>query len=148
MLQLDEIIEMWKKDSVIDEMNLDEASLKSANLHSKYLEMISIYKLQLKKREADFKVLLKNKWLWYNGKMSKDQIDDLGWEYDALNGLKVMKGDMDYYYDSDPHIQEAQAKIEYIKTIIETLKEIMDNIKWRHQSIKNAIEWRKFTSGV
>ena len=148
MLQLDEIIEMWKKDSVIDEMNLDEASLKSANLHSKYLEMISIYKLQLKKREADFKVLLKNKWLWYNGKMSKDQIDDLGWEYDALNGLKVMKGDMDYYYDSDPHIQEAQAKIEYIKTIIETLKEIMDNIKWRHQSIKNAIDWRKFTSGV
>lgn len=148
MLQLDEIIEMWKKDSVIDEMNLDEASLKSANLHSKYLEMISVYKLQLKKRDAEFKVLLKNKWLWYNGKMSKDQIDDLGWEYDALNGLKVMKGDMDYYYDSDPHIQEAQAKIEYIKTIIETLKEIMDNIKWRHQSIKNAIEWRKFTSGV
>lgn len=148
MLQLDEIIEMWKKDSAIDEMNLDEASLKSAKLHSKYLEMISIYRLQLKKREADFKILLKNKWLWYNGKMSKDQIDDLGWEYDALNGLKVMKGDMDYYYDSDPHIQEAQAKIEYIKTIIDTLKEIMENIKWRHQSIKNAIEWRKFTSGV
>jgi len=148
MLQLDEIIEMWKKDSVIDEMNLDESSLKSAQLHSKYLEMISIYKLQLKKREADFKILLKRKWLWYNGKMSKDEMDALGWEYDALNGLKIMKGDMDYYYDSDPHIQEAQAKIEYIKTIIDTLKEIMDNIKWRHQSIKNAIEWRKFTSGV
>lgn len=148
MLQLDEIIEMWKKDSVIDEMNLDESSLKSAQLHSKYLEMISIYKLQLKKREADFKILLKRKWLWYNGKMSKDEMDALGWDYDALNGLKIMKGDMDYYYDSDPHIQEAQAKIEYIKTIIDTLKEIMDNIKWRHQSIKNAIEWRKFTSGV
>jgi len=27
-------------------------------------------------------------------------------------------------------------------------KEILDNIKWRHQTIKNMIEWRKFTSGV
>lgn len=148
MLQLDEILEMWKKDSQIDENNLDEASLKSAKLHSKYLEILSIYKLQLKKKDAEFKVLLKNKWLWYNGKMSKAEIDALGWEYDALNGLKVLKGEMDYYYDSDPHIQEAQAKIDYLKTMIETLSDIMENIKWRHQNIRNAIEWRKFTSGV
>ena len=55
---------------------------------------------------------------------------------------------MDYYYDSDKEIQEAQATIEYWKTIEEALKEIMDTIKWRHQSVKNMIEWRKFTSGV
>lgn len=148
MLQLNEILEMWKKDAVIDEMNLDEASLRSANLHSKYLEIYSMYKLQLKKRESEFNILLKNKFLWYNGKLSKQEIDDLGWEYDALNGLKILKGDMDYYYDADPHIQEAKARIDYIKEIIDTLKEIMDNIKWRHQSIKNAIDWRRFTSGV
>lgn len=96
----------------------------------------------------EFKVLLKQKWLWYNGKLTKDQIDELGWEYDALNGLKVLKGDMDYYYDSDPHIQESQARIEYIKTIKETLEEIINNIRWRHSSIKNAIDWRKFESGA
>ena len=49
---------------------------------------------------------------------------------------------------SDKEIQESQATIEYWKTIEEALKEIMDTIKWRHQSIKNMIEWRKFTSGV
>ena len=32
--------------------------------------------------------------------------------------------------------------------IVNCLKEIMDNIKWRHQNIKNMIEWRKFTSGI
>ena len=36
----------------------------------------------------------------------------------------------------------------YFEAIEEALKEIMDTIKWRHQSIKNMIEWRKFTSGV
>ena len=83
-----------------------------------------------------------------NGKMSKEDIDDRGWDYDPLNGLKVLKGDMDYYYDSDPDIQKAQARIEYLKTTADTLKEILDNVKWRHQTIKNMIEWRKFTSGI
>ena len=147
MLNLDEIFKMWAKDSEIDDLRLDEASKKSASLHAKYLEMLSVSKLQLKRKDMEFKVLLKNKWLWYNGKMSKDQMDQLGWDYDALNGLKVLKGEMDYYYDSDPHIQEAQAKIDYLKTLIETLEEIINTIRWRHSTIKNMIDWRRFESG-
>jgi hypothetical protein len=146
-MTLDQILEMWKKDSVIDDIRLDEASKAGAALHSKYLELLSINKLQLKRRDAEFKILLKNKWLWYNGKLTKDQIDQLGWEYDALNGLKILKGEMDYYYDADPHIQEANARIDYLKTMIDTLEEIISNIRWRHSTIKNMIDWRKFESG-
>ena len=54
---------------------------------------------------------------------------------------------MDYYYNSDPHIQESQAKIDYLKTLIETLEEIINNIRWRHSTIKNMIDWRRFESG-
>tara|TARA_R110000868_G_scaffold124708_1_gene329461 strand:- start:372 stop:818 length:447 start_codon:yes stop_codon:yes gene_type:complete len=147
MLDLESILDMWKNDAVIDDVHLDEASKKGANLHAKYLEFLSITKLQLKKREAEFKVLLKNKWLWYNGKLTKSEIDSLGWEYDALNGLKILKGELDYYYDADPHIQEAQARIDYLKTIIETLEEIVNNIRWRHSTIKNILDWRRFESG-
>jgi len=80
--------------------------------------------------------------------MTQSEMEEKGWSFDPLNGLKILKGEMDYYYDSDKEIQEAQATIEYWKTIEEALKEIMDTIKWRHQSVKNMIEWRKFTSGV
>lgn len=148
MNNLENIIEMWKKDAVIDEMNLGEASRESAKLHSKYLELYSVNKLKLKKQQLDFKVLLRDKWSHYNGKLSKEEIDEKGWSYDPMNGLTVLKSDMDKWYDADPLIQEAQLKIEYTKEMVDTLKEIMDNIKWRHQSIKNAIEWHKFTSGV
>ena len=147
MFNLEQILEMWKKDSVIDDIRLDEASRDTAKLHSKYLEILTINKLSLKKKELDFKVLLKNKWLWYNGKMSKQQMDDLGWDYDALNGLKVLKGEMDYYYDSDPNIQEAQAKMDYLKSVVETLEEIINTLRWRHSTIKNMIDWRRFESG-
>ena len=148
MNNLESIIEMWKKDSVINEMQLDESSRDSAKLHSKYLELLSINRLKLRKYEMDMKVLLKNKWLHYNGKLTKEEIDALGWPYDPLNGLKVLKGELDYYYDSDPDIQKQQAKIQYIQEMCDVLKEVMENIKWRHQNIKNMIEWRKFTSGM
>ena len=148
MNNLEDILEMWKKDSVIDEMNLDETSRQSAKLHGKYLELLSVNRIRLKKAELDFKVLLKDKWLHYNGKMSREDMDSRGWDYDPLGGLTVLKGDMDYYYDSDPIIQKAQTKIKYLEEVVDTLKEILENIKWRHQNIKNMIEWRKFTSGI
>ena len=139
---------MWKKDSTIDELNLDESSRESAKLHGKYLELLSVNRMKLKKAEMDFKVILKNKFLHYNGKLSQMEIEDLGWDYDPLNGLTILKGDMDKFYDSDPIIQEQQAKIQYLEEVCATLKEILENVKWRHQNIKNMIEWRKFTSGV
>ena len=139
---------MWKKDSVIDELKLDESSMNSAKLHAKYLEILSVNRIKLKKADMDFKVLLRDKFMHYNGKLSQEEMDKKGWDYDPLNGLTVLKGDMDKWYDADPVIQEAQAKIAYLQNLIDTLKEILDNIKWRHQNIKNMIEWRKFTSGI
>ena len=148
MNNLQTILDMWKEDSIIDEMALDESSRQSAKLHGKYLELLSVNKLRLKKQEAEFSVLLKDKWLHYNGKMSQEEIDEKGWDYDPLGGLTVLKGDMNYYYDSDPVIQKAKAAIDYTQEICDVLKEILENIKWRHQNIKNMIEWRKFTSGI
>ena len=55
---------------------------------------------------------------------------------------------MDYFYESDPHIQTLQSQIEYWKTMIDTLSEIVSNITWRHQNIGNMIKWRQFTSGA
>jgi len=146
-LRIEDVLDMWKTDSEIDELKLDEASQQSARLHAKYLEMLSVTRLQLKRKEAEFRVLLKDKFLWYNGKMSKDEMNARGWDYDPLNGLKVLKGDMDRFYDSDSDIQNAQMKIDYLKELVSTLEEIMGNIRFRSNNIKNMIEWRKFTSG-
>ena len=145
---LQQILEMWKKDSVINDMALDESSRDSAKLHGKYLEILSINKMKLKKAELEFKVLLRDKWKHYNGKLSQEEMDSKSWNYDPLDGLTVLKGDMDKFYDADPIIQEHQSKMIYLQEVCDTLKEILDNVKWRHQTIKNMIEWRKFTSGI
>jgi len=147
-MNIESLLEMWQKDSHIDEMALDEATRESAKLHSKYLDLYSRSKLKLKKLELDFKPILRDKFLHYGGKLSQEELDQKGWDYDPLNGLTVLKGDLDKWYDADPIIQEHQLKIAMQEEIVATLKEIMDTIRWRHQSIKNMIEWRKFTSGI
>ena len=146
-MDLQKILESWKQDCVINNHKLDDASRDTPTLHAKYLSLLAEAKLQLKRAERSQKVLLKQKWLWYNGKMSQEEIEQLGWDYDPLNGLKIMKGEMDYYYDSDPEIQQSDEKIEYWKTVISTLTEIVDNLKWRHQTIGNIIRWRQFEAG-
>ena len=146
MLQLNDILEQWKSDSLI-EMPLDESSQKTPKLHSKYLELLSLAKFQLKKAEMEQKTLLKEKWLYYNGKLSEEEIIEKGWSPDPFNGLKILKGEIDYYYDADPEIQKSEEKIEYYKNTVSVLTEIVDTIKWRHQTIGNMIKWKVFESG-
>ena len=137
---------MWSRDSEI-KMQLDESSRETPKLHAKYLELLSTTKLQLKRAEFQQKVLLKEKWLYYNGKMSQEDVVDKGWDPDPFDGLKILKGEMDYYYDSDPEIQKSEEKIQYYKTVIDTLEQIISNLNWRHQTIGNIIKWKQFESG-
>lgn len=147
MLDLQSILEQWQQDCVIDNSRLDDVSRDTPKLHAKYLQLLSLAKLQVKRAEASQKVLLKDKWLYYNGKMDKETIEEKGWNYDPFDGLKVLKGEMDYYYDSDPEIQKSEEKIQYFKTIVETLTEIVDSLKWRHQTVGNIIRWKQFEAG-
>ena len=141
------ILEEWEKDCVIDDMNLDESSRITTTLHAKYLQLLSNHKLMLRRAEFKQKELLKDKWLYYNGKMTQEEVETRGWDPDPFDGLKIMKGEMDYYYDADPDIQRSEEKIQYYKVTIDTLTDIIDNIKWRHQTIGNIIKWRQFQSG-
>ena len=147
MNELDKILKEWEDDCKIDNVHLDETSRKTPVLHSKYLSLLSQAKIQYRKCEFKQKTLLKDKWLWYNGKMSEDEIIEKGWNPDPFNGLKVLKGEMEHYYDSDPEIQKSEELLQYWKTVIDTLTEIVNNLNWRHQTISNIIKWKQFESG-
>lgn len=147
-MTLDEILTLWKEDSKIDEVNLDTTSIKSASLHAKYLELYGISKLRYKKKDLEMAHLKKDKWLYYNGKMTKAEMDQRGWNYDPFHGMaKPLKSDMEMFYETDADISKLRLTMDYQQTIIDTLKDILDNIKWRHSTIKNILDFRRFTSG-
>lgn len=146
-MNLEELRNEWSKDCEIDDIELDKSSLEVPKLHAKYQEHLTDNILVLKNLEFQYNTLLKNKWLWYNGKMSQEQLKELGWDDDPFDGLKVMKNDMQIWYNADKDLQAMNGKVEYRKIVINFLKECMQNITWRHQTIRNTIDWRKFMAG-
>ena len=147
-MKIEDIMEMWDKDSEINQFDLSDTTVKTSRLHSKYLQLYTKSKLMLKKYEMEMRQLEKDKFLWYNGKMSKQDMDERGWKYDPQDGVRVVKSDLHYFYKSDSDVLALQARIDYTKMKVEILQEILENIKWRHTHIKNIIEWRKFESGA
>jgi len=79
--------------------------------------------------------------------ISKEDIEEKGWKPDPFDGLKILKGEMDYYYKADPEIQVSEDKKTYFETLVGVLSDIIVSLNWRHQNIKNIIEWKRFESG-
>ena len=146
-MTLDEIKLEWEKDCEVDDIELDKSSLEVPKLHAKYSDMLSSKILLLKKYNQDYNELLKYKWLWYTGKLDDDQIQKFGWQTDPFDGLKIMKNDFNYFFNADNDLKTLKGKIEYLEVTVDFLKRCMDNITWRHQTIKNTIELRKFMAG-
>ena len=145
--KLSDIQEMWKKDCLIDDIELDASSLQVPILHAKYSEILSNQKLIQIRYENQLKDLQKDKWLWYTGKLSQEEIQEKNWDYDPFNGLTILKSDYDKFFGADRDIQKAIEKLEYCKIVVEYLQDIVSQLTWRHQTIKNIIEWRRFMAG-
>ena len=145
--KLSDIQEMWKTDCKIDDIELDASSLQVPVLHAKYSEILSNQKLIQIRYENQLKNLQKDKWLWYTGKLSQEEIQEKNWDYDPFNGLTILKSDYDKFFGADRDIQKAIEKLEYCKVVVEYLQDIVSQLTWRHQTIKNIIEWRRFMAG-
>ena len=109
MLKLSDIRQMVETDMKIDPTTLDRESLNIPQLHNKYLCIMLDEKLILKKQESDLAVLRKNKWLYYLGKMSEEQLTELGWE--AFE-LAITRQDVDRFMESDSDYITLSNKVE------------------------------------
>lgn len=144
-MKFDDIRKMVAKDMVIDDTELDLESLKIPQLHNKYLNMFHDERLILKKLEADLRELNRDKWEYYTGKMSQEELDQRGWQPFQL---KVLKQDLDRYLYSDSDVALLMDRITLQKEKVDYLASTVKSISGRGWEIKNAIEWRRFTSGV
>jgi len=144
-MQLDELFELWKKDSEIDRTELGEASTNIPKLHYRYYKLFAQERLKLRKLEAEYKALYKDKWEYFQGNMSEEDLEANGWK---PNPLKILKSDLNTYIDSDTDIIKQTSKMDYQKEKINFLENIIRSINNRGFQIKNAIDWEKFKVGI
>jgi hypothetical protein len=144
-MTLDEIKIQAELDTAIDNSHLEDEASRIPQLHNKYLCMLIDEKSILESLENKFKVLKRDKWLFYSGKMSEEELKQKGWEPFELN---ILKNDLDRFIDSDSDIINLGNKI-FIQrekvNYIESVAKIISNKIW---NIRSTIEWIKFTQGI
>jgi hypothetical protein len=144
-MKLQEIQNMWIEDCKIDQTNLGRSAARVPELHAKYLNMMSSVRLQYRKTETEYLRMRKLKGRYYRGELSKQELTELGWEQ-YLNS-RPLKNEMDDVMNTDEEIIRLIDKMEYLKTVMYQLEQIIKSINSRTWDIKSAIEWYKFTNG-
>jgi hypothetical protein len=144
-MKLNEIQDIWEVDSVIDDVLLDSVSVDTNKLHNKYFIILNGEKIALKKLEFDKKVLVKDKYEYYNGTIDEETLKKRNW---LPFGDRILKSNISMYIDADGDFILLEKAIENQKLKVDYLMSIIDQINKRTFLIKNAIEWRRFTAGL
>lgn len=140
-MNIDELYSEVERDIKIDDTELDLESIRTPQLHNKYLKIFTKHSLQYKKLQDDYKVLYRVKWEYYTGKASPEVYAEKPFE------LKVLKADIGIYMEADKDLQQLGQRMAYAKQIVEYLERILKEINNRNWNIRNTIEWKKFLHG-
>lgn len=144
MNKLEELLEMWKVDSVIDKTEPGQALLNIPKMHSKYLNILSHYRLLAK--EAEFKIakMKRLKWEYYTGKLDQATLSKYGWEQFPF----TLKSEISTYLESDEDIFKLVAQKKMYEEIIEVCNSIMKELSARTFQLRDFIQWERFIQGV
>ena len=140
-MDLEELQNQVDKDLKIDDTELDLESIRTPQLHNKYLKLYTKYSLQLKKVKDDYNGLYKFKSEYYTGKATVEVYQAEPFD------LKVLKVDVGIYLDADKELQRLGQKTEYLNVAVVYLERVLREINNRNWNIRNAIEWKKFLHG-
>ena len=142
MMNLDEVQEMWQRDSVIDPDNLHDESLKIPQLHSKYYTIYNTTILLREKARETYNKVKLERYNYYTGKATAEVYAEEPFPYKVRDKEALQR-----HMDADERLNKIDLKIRYYDVILKFLEEVIKMITNRNYYIKNAIDWHKFTAG-
>jgi hypothetical protein len=141
-MTLDEIQEMWQRDSVIDPDNLHDESLKIPQLHSKYYTLYNTMSLLREKARDTYNKVRLERYNYYTGKAPAEVYVEEPFPYKVREKDAIQR-----HMDADERLNKIDMKIRYYDVMLKFLEEVIKCISNRTFQIKNALEWHKFTAG-
>ena len=143
MENIEQILSNWEKDSVIDQTEPGKELIRIPILHNKYLTMLVKHKMASKKANLDFIKMRKIKWEYYTGKLSKNQLDEYGWEPFKF----TLKSDINVYLEADSDLIKLTEKKIYHEEVVVMIESIMKELNSRTYQLKDFITWERFIGG-
>lgn len=143
MDNLEKILKMWEDDAVIDQTEPSKELLKIPVYHSKYLKILTAHKVASKKAHYDYLRMKKIKWEYFTGKLSKDELEQHGWEPFQF----ALKSDISTYMEADSDLIRLLEKKVYHDECVSVIEAIMNELKQRTWQLRDFISWEKFING-
>ena len=143
-MNFDELKQQVQEDLKIDSTVLAIESVNTPQIHNKYLLFLKKHKEALAEDERTLRVMKKYKWLYYTGKLSKEELDQFKWEPFDLN---ILKTDVDKFIDADDDVIKLERQITEKKELVSYLDGVVKIVGNRQWNIRSAIEWIKFSHG-
>ena len=141
-MNLEQIQEMWEKDSKIDPDNLHDESLKIPQLHSKYYTLYNTINLLRERAREQYNKVRLERYNYYTGKATAEVYAEEPFPYKVREKDAIQR-----HLEADDKMNKVDMKIKYYDIMLKFLEEIIRNISGRTYQIKNAIEWNKFQAG-
>jgi hypothetical protein len=141
-MTLDEISEMWSRDSVIDPDNLHDESLKIPQLHAKYYTVYNTITLLREKARDTYNRVKLERYNYYSGKAPVEVYEEEPFPYKVRDKEALQR-----HMDADEKLSKVELKIRYYDIMLKFLEEVIRMISNRTYQIKNSIEFMRFTAG-
>ncbi len=145
MSKLDEILVMWEKDVNIDRTEIGNELLNIPKLHSKYLNILSHYRLLIKEADIRYNKLVMVKYEYFMGLLDIDELNRRGW---IPLGQKLMKTEIPRYLDADEDLIKIVIQKKLYQEIVDVCESIMKEINNRGFHLRSYIQWEQFIVGV
>ena len=141
-MNLEQIQEMWEKDSKIDPDNLHDESLKIPQLHSKYYTLYNTITLMREKARTQYSKVWLERYNYYTGKAPAEAYIEEPFPYKVREKDAIQR-----HLEADDRMNKVDMKIKYYDIMLKFLEEVIRAVSNRTYQIKNAIEWNKFQAG-
>lgn len=144
-VNIDDLMDMWTKDSPVDITEPSRELERIPSLHSKYLRIMTHHNLIVKKLMSEYQARRKIKWEYYNGDLNNPE-DLATYNLEPMR-KKVLRADISIYLDSDKELNAILLKKVLNEEIVEFCKAVLKELNNRTFQVRSIIDWEKFVGG-
>jgi hypothetical protein len=142
-MKLDELMDLWERDSKIDKTDPSMEIIRIPVLHNHYNKHLTLHNLAVKRAILEIAALRRVKWMYYNGKMDEDELRKHGWEPFPF----TLKSDLAVYMEGDEDMSKMMRKKAYHEEASNFCLNVMKELNSRTYQLRAYIDWERFVAG-
>ena len=119
-MNLEQIQEMWERDSQIDPDNLHDESLKIPQLHAKYYTLYNTITLLKEKARETYNRVRLERYNYYTGKAPAEVYEEEPFPYKVRDKEAIQR-----HMDADEKLNRLDIKMRYYDVMLRFLEEII-----------------------